>query len=83
MLSREQIEDILRTEVEIAMERRRNASIACNAVVGDDPDGLPSPAGTFRTQPCSEDLVAASEQLRRALERFNGFLTDGVVPDDL
>ena len=62
MLSREQIESILRLELEIAREGRRDARTAFKAVIGDTPSGLPSPDGTFRIQACAEELAAAPEQ---------------------
>jgi hypothetical protein len=83
MRSRSEIEEILSAEVAVATERHKKAAAQFHSIVDDIPTTLPFPDGTLRIQLAGAESRAASALLRRALDRFNGLIIRGIVPDDL
>ena len=83
MLSRDDIGDILRAEVERAVRRHRTAGKCLKIVTMDVPSGLPAPDGSLQIQQFAQEVKTASIELRRALTRFNGFVLNGIIPEDL
>jgi hypothetical protein len=82
-LDRDEIERILRSEVESAFQRFKEASAEFNTVLGDVPSRIPEPDGSLIIQQAGDQKIAAIRRLRLALDRFDGFILDGRIPADL
>jgi hypothetical protein len=83
MLSRVEIEEILRAELERARSQRESAKEEFARVCNDIPSGLPHPDGTQRILNASREQTAAQEAFAAALQRFNAFILRGEIPDHL
>jgi len=83
MRSREEIEEILRAELERARSRCKGARAEFTRVCNDIPSGIPHPDGTQRILNASREQTAAQEAFAAALKRFNAFILRGEIPDDL
>jgi hypothetical protein len=83
MRSRQEIEEILRAELESARLRRQSAKEEFTRVCNEIPSGLPHPDGTLRILNASREKAAAQEAFAAALQRFNAFILKGEIPDDL
>jgi hypothetical protein len=83
MLSRYQIEAILHNELQAAMERHRDASERFKAIIDAIPSRIPAPDGSLRIRVAGRERRVAAESLHSSLVRFNQFMTDGIVPEDL
>ena len=82
-LDRDEIERILRSDVEIAFQRFREASAEFKSVLADVPNEIPQPDGSLIIRQASDQKIAAIRRLRLALDRFDGFILDGRIPADL
>jgi hypothetical protein len=82
-LARDEIERILRSEVEMAFQRFKEASADFKSVVGDIPNEIPEPDGSLMIRQAGDHKIAAIRRLRLALDRFDGFILDGRIPADL
>jgi hypothetical protein len=83
MRSGREIEYLLRAELEKASSLHEQAKREFWRVSADIPSDLPHPDGTQRIQNAARAQTAAMEALYQALRRFNAFLVDGSVPEDL
>ena len=63
--------------------RRESASMEFNAVTADIPSSIPQPDGTQRIQNVSRALTATRNEMMRAHNRLNDYLSRGIVPEDL
>ena len=66
-----------------ATARVNAASEAFIAVMGDVPSGLPHPDGTQRIHNASRELSEARKEVMKAHVRLQGFLSQGIIPEDL
>jgi len=83
MPSHEQIEEILKADLEHAKSRYDSAKREFMRICNDIPSGLPHPDGTQRIQNARRDQTAAKEAFSAALRRFNAFILRGKIPIDL
>jgi hypothetical protein len=81
-LSRSRVEAILRYQLESAKERYRAASGEFPSIVQSTRTHISARRSPY---PDSRDIerLAALAELQNSLSRFNGFIVDGIVPDDL
>lgn len=82
-LSRDEIEAILRAEVDSAYEVFRTKAAEFNLLIEDIPTGVPHPDGSLPIHRGGAEKLDAIRRLRLALERFDSFVLDGNVPPDL
>jgi hypothetical protein len=66
-----------------ATERVHEASEAFSAIMADVPSGLPHPDGTQRIHDASRKLAEARKEMMKAHLRLQGFLSQGIIPEDL
>jgi hypothetical protein len=83
MLSRSEITELLRVELEEATRRHEEAKRNFWRISADVPSGLPHPDGSRRIQNAARVQTGSMAALAATLRRFNAFLIDGTVPDDL
>ncbi len=83
MLSRQEIEEILESELNSATQRYNLARTEFTSIISDVPSGLPQPDGTLRIQNAARAQTAARESLMTSLRRFTDFNTKGIVPPEL
>jgi hypothetical protein len=83
MRSHREIEEILSTEIKRARQRQQDARKQFREITGDIPSLIPAPDGALRIQQAGAEYRGALEDLRNAMTRFNDFLVNGVVPEDL
>jgi hypothetical protein len=83
MIERREIEDFLRAEVEKATRHYEEAKLFFWRVSAEIPSGLPHPDGAQRIQIAARAQTYAMEELSAQLRKFNSFLIDGTIPDDL
>ena len=79
-------DQVLTTLIESVLEAtalKSKASEAFEIVIGQFPDGLPSPNGSQRIKDASEQLSRARRGMMTAHNRLNDFLAQGIVPEDL
>lgn len=81
-LTRGQIELILKDEIDRATARCRVASNDLKTVMSDIPSGIPVPDGALRIKKAGEDHRAALAAHQKALDRWNGFILYGNIPDE-
>jgi hypothetical protein len=81
--SREQIDVILRGEVESALQEFRAANQRFAEVLREVGRSLLPPDGTLAASQALARKQAASGRLERALKRHNRWILEGVVPEDL
>jgi hypothetical protein len=81
--SAREIEKILAEDLQRATAHYREQSARFQQVIGDVPSGLPYPDGSLRVQQVSAAYKTASAELRSALNRYQMFFVQGIVPDDL
>jgi hypothetical protein len=75
--------DFLRAEVDHAREKYTRAKEQFWKIASDTPSGLPHPDGTQRVGNAARAQTAAMLNYTKALRRFNAFLLDGTVPEEL
>ena len=80
---RERIEQILTAEVDRAKSDVKHAKSEFERITDDVPSGLPYPEGIERIQKAGRDYRAAQARMEWALGRFNIFIIQGIVPEDL
>ena len=68
-------------KLEEATKRAESASDAFTAITSDIPSGIPHPDGIQRIKNASRELTAARDEMMKAHNRLNDFLS-GVVPED-
>ena len=83
MKDRLEIEDILRENVQRATKEFEEAKRNFWQVSSEVPSGIPHPAGALRLQKTARAQTVAMQALAEALHRFNAFLLNGAIPDDL
>jgi hypothetical protein len=83
MLSRSEVTEILRAELEEATRQHEEAKRNFWRISADVPSGLPHPDGTRRIQNAARVQTGSMTALAMTLRRFNAFLIDGTVPEDL
>jgi hypothetical protein len=74
-----EIEDALREDVVVSQERLKRAVQRLMEVVNDNPESGSSLCISNHVA----DKRAALDDLATALQRWNAFVFDGVIPDDL
>jgi len=79
----ENVRTILLQAVTEATERAYAASEAFSAIMADVPSGLPHPDGTQRIHDASRALSEARKEVMKAHVRLQGFLSQGIIPEDL
>jgi hypothetical protein len=67
----------------VAATARVNSATADFYLTMEAPSGLPHPDGTQRIHNASNRLTAARKDMMRAYSRFNDFVREGIVPEDL
>ena len=82
-LSREDIEQVLCTELERAMARFRAARDHFQQLIADVPSEIPHPDGSLRLQQAGAEKRAAIAALSQALSRHNAFVLRGEIPQSL
>ena len=83
MLSRFEIEELLKTELAAAKSRHEAARINFARICSESPSGLLQPDGTDRVINAGRERSAAQADFMAALKRFNDFILHGKVPDHL
>ena len=83
MLSRFEIEDLLKAELVVAKSRHEAARINFASICSETPSVLPQPDGTHRVINAGRERSAAQADFMAALKRFNDFILHGKVPDHL
>ncbi len=83
MPNRAQIESVLRSDMDRAVERAAAAARRLREVTSDIPSGIPSPDGALRIRQAGTDHQVALEHLRNALDRWTAFVVHSTIPDDL
>jgi len=79
-------DQVLTTLIENVLEAtalKSKASEAFEIVIGQFPNGLPSPNGSQRIRDASEQLSRARRGMMTTHNRLNDFLAQGIVPEDL
>jgi hypothetical protein len=79
-MPRNQIEEILRDELERARTRHTFASAALHAVLAQPATGIPD---DYRIGWLAVEKEAAVRELALAVSRFNGLILRDEVPEDL
>jgi hypothetical protein len=82
-LSREEVERILRQEVERRKTGYEGARLEFDRIYNNIPSGLPSPDGTERIKNAGRDYRFNMREYDAALHEFNSFLCWGIIPDRL
>ncbi len=77
----DQVSRILKQQLQLALQRRKQASIVLGKI-WDDPAGL-STDSAERIQNASRELSAALEALTLAVKRRTDYLLTKIPPDDL
>lgn len=75
--------EILRAEVDRASQEYAKAKQNFWHISADVPTGLPHPDGRQRIENASHAQTSAMIAYTRALRRFNEFLLNGTIPEDL
>ena len=70
-------------DLDEATRRAEAAKDAFTAVTGSIPSGIPHPDGTRRIHNASHELNVARDEMMKAHNRLNDFLTTGIMPEDL
>jgi hypothetical protein len=83
MGDRLEIDDILRNEVGRATKEFEEAKRNFWQVCSDVPSGIPHPDGALRLQKTAHAQTVAMQALAAAIHRFNAFLLNGAIPEDL
>jgi hypothetical protein len=83
MKTRDEIEAILRTEIERALMSQEAAKIEYRKVLDELSRDNPSCEAVDRLEEARRAETAARDQLWRSLLRLNEFCRDGTVPADL
>ena len=78
-----EIEDRLRKDLHVAGQRFESTTREFGAVTAAVPSGIPYPDSVTRLKQVGAERRDATEALRDALRRWNEFVLDGKVPDDL
>src|SRR5258708_3743450 len=77
------IHSVLYQEIIEATARVNSASDTFSSTMKNIPSDLPQPDGTQNIRNVSNRLMFARKAMMRAHSRFNAYLRDGVVPEDL
>jgi hypothetical protein len=83
MRSRQEIESILLTELNIATARYREMSKALNDALWARIGEIPASDGLLMVKQSGLENMAVLEEFVRCLFRFNRFVLHGTIPDDL
>ena len=83
MRSRYEIERILHSDLKEAMKGHSEAHQQFKMVIDAIPSDIPAPDGALRIRVVGRERRAAAEVLHSALVRFNRFMSDGIIPEDL
>jgi len=79
---REQVLAALNHDLQVAQQRRDEASTQFSEIMNDVPSGLPHPDGTDRIHQASQKYSHAQKEAMDALARLNKFLVNGTTPED-
>jgi hypothetical protein len=79
----ENVRTILLRAVTETTARAHAASEAFTAIMADVPSGLPHPDGTQRIHDAWRTLSEARKEVMKAHVRLEGFLSQGIIPEDL
>lgn len=79
----EEVENILRSELERTQAVYRMVRSEFRSIVADVPSGIPHPDGAVRIEQSSQACRFASEAYVSALKRFTAFAINRIIPDDL
>ena len=63
--------------------RAESANVEFNAATADIPSSIPQPDGVQHIHNASRALTAARNEMMRAHNRLNDYLSRGIVPEDL
>jgi hypothetical protein len=83
MVLREEVEKILRQDVECKKAAYQTARLNLDSISRDIPSGLPSPDGTDRIKNAGKDYRCNMHEYDAALHDFNSFLCWGIIPEHL
>ncbi|HWE49467.1 MAG TPA: hypothetical protein VG273_06745 [Bryobacteraceae bacterium] len=83
MVSREEVERILRQDVERKKAAYQSARLYFDSISHNIPSGLPSPDGTERIRNAGKDYRFSMREYDVALHDFNSFLCWGIIPEHL
>jgi len=79
---REQVLAALNHDLQVAQQRRDEASTQFSEIMKDVPSGLPHPDGTDRIHQASQKYFEAQKEAMDALMCLNKFLVDRALPED-
>ena len=80
---RQRIMEILHRNLQVARQRRDEASTHFNDMTRHTPSGIPYPDSQERLHIASRDYTNAQQALAKALAQLNDYLIDGEVPPGL
>ncbi len=83
MRTREEIERVLREELERARRAHDQAKETFSDIVADLPSGLPPPDGGMRIDKAGRAECSTLEAYAQAIREFNEFVIHGTVPERL
>jgi hypothetical protein len=83
MRNRQEIETILKADLDLARLAYESARLEFSVVMSDIPSGLPQPDGTGRIRNAGVCYNAAVQAYTAALREFNAFITFGEIPERL
>lgn len=83
LMQNQRIVDILRAEVDLAREEYLEAKRRFWEVCAEAPSGLPHPDGSHPIEVASRAQTANMIAYTKTLTRFNQFLLNGTIPEDL
>ena len=74
---------LLQSEVELTRSAYERAKRDLDCVVTEAPGGLPHPDATQRIKVAAQRRTKAMAAYAASLKRFNDFLLNGTIPDEL
>lgn len=83
MRTREEIERVLREELERARRAHDQAKETFSDIVADVPSGLPPPDGGMRIDKAGRAECSTLEAFAQAIREFNEFVLHGTIPERL
>jgi hypothetical protein len=82
-MRKQDIEELLHAKVVETTKEYEAAKLIFSHVCADVPSGIPHPDGARRLQKVAYAQTIALQNLAAAIHRFNAFLADGIIPEDL